>query len=232
MKNEEWMNVCENLTDYPRNETGYMIGKNLPYARTHRHFSHLMMHMPLYLVNRDNSDTWSLVERSINHWFSYRGDILGFSHVGASLLYSAYQKGNEAVEQIRWLLKEHVTFNTMYQEAGPVMETPLAAAECIQQLLLQSWGGKIRVFPAVPDEWESTSFSGFAAQGGFRVSARYEDHRTVWIEIESLAGEACIVETGMEEAEVRYDDGRREHVQIKGCVRLDLQIHGKVRLSI
>ena len=231
-KKEEWMNVCENLTDYPRNETGYMIGKNLPYARTHRHFSHLMMHMPLYLVNRDNSDTWSLVERSINHWFSYRGDILGFSHVGASLLYSAYQKGNEAVEQIRWLLKEHVTFNTMYQEAGPVMETPLAAAECIQQLLLQSWGGKIRVFPAVPDEWESTSFSGFAAQGGFRVSARYEDHRTVWREIESLAGEACIVETGMEEAEVRYDDGRREHVQIKGCVRLDLQIHGKVRLSI
>ena len=229
-KKADWVNVCEYLTDYPKNETGYMIGKNLPYARTHRHFSHLMMHMPLYLVNRDNSDTYELVERSVDHWFSYKGDIMGFSYVGASLLYSAYQKGSKALEHIRRLIDEHVTLNTMYQEAGPVMETPLAAAECIQQLLLQSWGGKIRVFPAVPDEWENASFSGFAAQGGFRVSARYENRRTIWIEIESLAGEECIVETDMKEAEICYGGGRREHVQIEGCVKVTPEINGKVSI--
>ncbi len=209
-KEEMWREICENLTDYPVDENGYLIGRNLPYAKSHRHFSHLMMHMPLYLVNRDNSDCWELLEKSICHWFSYKGDILGFSYVGASLMYSAYRKGTKALEHIRQLLKNHITRNSMYREAGPVMETPLAAAECIQQLLLQSWGNKIRIFPAVPEGWESASFDHFAAQGGFRVSAVYENHRTVKIELESLAGEPCILETDMKQARIRYQNGNTE----------------------
>ena len=88
-KEAVWQDVCEKLTAYPVDETGYMIGKGLDYSKTHRHFSHLMMHVPLYLVNRENSDSWDLLEKSIRHWFSYKGDILGFSYVGASLMYSA-----------------------------------------------------------------------------------------------------------------------------------------------
>lgn len=30
----------------------------------------------------------------------------------------------------------------MYKEAGPVIETPLSGAQCIHDMLLQSWGGK------------------------------------------------------------------------------------------
>lgn len=203
-KEDIWQDVCRELAAYPEDETGYMIGKGVPYAKTHRHFSHLMMHVPLYLVNRENSDSWDLLEKSIRHWFSYKGDILGFSYVGASLMYSAYQRGTEALEYIQRLLDGHITENSMYQEAGPVIETPLAAAECIQQLLLQSWGGKIRVFPAMPKEWKEASFDRFSAQGGFRVSAVYENGRTSRIEIESLAGEPCVVETDMRRVRIRY----------------------------
>lgn len=209
-KEDIWQDVCRELAAYPEDETGYMIGKGVPYAKTHRHFSHLMMHVPLYLVNRENSDSWDLLEKSIRHWFSYKGDILGFSYVGASLMYSAYQRGTEALEYIQRLLDGHITENSMYQEAGPVIETPLAAAECIQQLLLQSWGGKIRVFPAMPKEWKEASFDRFSAQGGFRVSAVYENGRTSRIEIESLAGEPCVVETDMRRVRIRYQGTRTE----------------------
>lgn len=230
-KEEMWEDICKNLVSFPTDETGYMIGKDLPYAKTHRHFSHLMMHVPLYLVNRENSDSWGLLKKSVDHWFSYQGDILGFSYVGASLMYSAYQKGSEALEYIRELCRRYITENSMYREAGPVIETPLAAAECIQQMLLQSWGGKVRVFPAMPEEWSNAAFYGFAAQGGFRVSAAYEAGKTVWIDIESLAGEPCIVETDMEQAEIIYENKQTEKCKIpKFCV-IDLKAGEKVRLK-
>lgn len=230
-KEDVWRDICEKLAAYPVDETGYMIGKGVPYAKTHRHFSHLMMHVPLYLVNRENSDSWDLLEKSIRHWFSYKGDILGFSYVGASLMYSAYQKGTEALGYIRSLLESHITENSMYQEDGPVIETPLAAAECIQQLLLQSWGGKIRVFPAMPEEWKEASFDRFSAQGGFWVSAVYENGRTSRIEIESLAGEPCVVETDMRGALIRYQDGCTEERMIDRYCEIELGVGEKVILE-
>ena len=222
-KERVWRDICENLTDFPVDETGYMIGKDLPYRKSHRHFSHLMMHIPLYLVNRDNSDSWDLVKCSIEHWFSYKGDILGFSYVGASLLCSAYQKGNLALEHIRLLLHNHITVNSMYAEAGPVIETPLAGMECIQQLLLQSWGGKVRVFPAMPDEWRDASFWNLAAQGGFLVSASYKNGRTEWIQIKSRTDAVCTVECDMEKATISFDGRNYREILFRKQYELKLK---------
>ena len=49
----------------------------------------------------------------------------------------------------------------MYTETGriqPVTETPLSLCDSMQLILLQSWGDKIRVFPAVPKDWENIEF--------------------------------------------------------------------------
>ena len=86
--------------------------------------------------------------------------------------------------------------NTFYVESGgrnPVIETPLSGAASIMELLLQSWGNKIRIFPAVPDKWKSASFNDLRAQGGFLVSATRFEGKTDWVQIKSLAGEPCIV---------------------------------------
>lgn len=230
-KEKIWIDICERLVDYPQNETGYMIGKNLAYAKSHRHFSHLMMHVPLYLVNRDNSDSWEFIDKSVKHWFSYDTDIKGFSYVGASLIASAYRQGDIAVEKIKMLLERQITENTMYQEDGPVMETPLAAAECIQQLLLQSWGGKIRVFPAIPSEWESAEFNRFAAQGGFIVSAAYKNNKTVWIEIKSLTNSKCIVETDMKRITVKAQGRASREVLIDKELELYLNQNETIRME-
>jgi len=58
---------------------------------------------------------------------------------------------------------------------------------------LQSWGNKIRIFPAVPDKWKNASFNDLRAQGGFLVSASRSEGKTEWVQIKSLAGESCIV---------------------------------------
>jgi alpha-L-fucosidase 2 len=91
--------------------------------------------------------------------------------------------------------------STMYYEGGeaalPVMETPLHGASVIQEMLLQSWDGRIRVFPAAPKAWPEASFAGLRAEGAFLVDAARHGGRTAWIRVRSLKGEPCFLQTDM-----------------------------------
>ena len=62
-------------------------------------------------------------------------------------------------------------------------------------MLLQSWGGKLRIFPAVPDSWKDIAYKDFRAEGAFLITASRKNGKTEFITIKSLAGEPCIVVT-------------------------------------
>ena len=86
----------------------------------------------------------------------------------------------------------------MYRETSPVIESPLAAAEAINDMLLQSWGDKIWVFPALPDEWQEVVFNDLRAEGAFLISAVRKKGKTVFIRINSLAGEKCVIKSDLQ----------------------------------
>lgn len=73
-----WQHIADKLTDYPQNEDGMMIGKDVPYNRSHRHFSHLLMFYPLHLLNAEQKGSKELLEKSVEHWHSLPDNILGF----------------------------------------------------------------------------------------------------------------------------------------------------------
>jgi hypothetical protein len=52
------------------------------------------------------------------------------------------------------------------------LEGNFACASGLQEMLLQSQGGMIRLFPAIPAAWEDVSFEGLRAEGAFLVSAQ------------------------------------------------------------
>lgn len=60
-------------------------------------------------------------------------------------------------------------------------------------MLLQSWGGKVRVFPAVPTNWKNIEFKNWLAEGAFEVSAKLRDGKVERLEIKSLAGTPLIL---------------------------------------
>lgn len=198
-----WQRVIDKLTDYPQNEDGIMIGKDVPYSRSHRHFSHLLMFYPLYLLNAEQEGSKELLEKSVKHWHSMPNNILGFSYTGASLLYAAFGEGDKALEKLNGLFALTLRPNTMYMESGPVIETPLSGAQCIHEMLLQSWGKKIRVFPAVPSQWKDARFQNLRTEGAFLVSAVRKEGATMYIQIKSLAGEPCILQTDMKNPVVK-----------------------------
>ncbi|WJH36462.1 hypothetical protein N6H14_12245 [Paenibacillus sp. CC-CFT747] len=67
-----------------------------------------------------------------------------------------------------------------------MMETPLSGAEAIHDMLLQSWGGTLRIFPAVPEEWQDAAFHDLRTEGAFLVSAMRKNGVTEWIRVKSL----------------------------------------------
>lgn len=190
-----WRHVLDRLTPLPVDETGFMIGRDTPLAYGHRHFSHLLAVFPLHLIGCDSSAERELTARSLEHWIGMEGDLRGFSMTGAASIAATLGRGNEALRYLQALL-HLLKPNTMYKEAGPVIETPLAGAEAIHDMLLQSWGGTIRIFPAVPDEWREAAFHDLRAEGAFLVSALRKEGATQWIRVKSLAGEPCMIRTG------------------------------------
>ena len=68
------------------------------------------------------------------------------------------------------------------------LEGNFAFAAGVQEMLLQSHTGVIRVFPAVPDSWKDASFKTLRAEGAFLVSAKREGSVITEIDIESEKG--------------------------------------------
>ena len=87
--------------------------------------------------------------------------------------------GNRSLEFLNGL-KPFLLKNTFYTELStlPVIETPLHGATAIQDMLLQSWGGRLRVFPAVPADWRDVQIHQLRGEGGYLVSARGEQGTT------------------------------------------------------
>jgi hypothetical protein len=155
---------------------------------------------PLYLVNLDQPENRDVVVKSLNHWMGLPSALRGYSFTGASSISSIMGRGDDALKYLNMFF-EHGRFgilpNTMYTEAGPVIETPLSAARSVHDMLLSSWGGKIRLFPALPAAWRDVSLHKMRTEGAFLVSATRKDGSTRFIQIESLAGALCTLVTDM-----------------------------------
>jgi len=138
------------------------------------------------------------MRRSIEHFLSLDGDNCMYKFTGASCLYSALGMGAEALAALQRALTfipgdSTVTPNTLYSEIGgwQTFESPISASRSLLDMLLQSWGGTIRIFPACPPGWADAAFHDLRAEGGFLVSAVRRDGMTQFVRIRSCAGEPC-----------------------------------------
>ncbi|WP_405976314.1 Tat pathway signal sequence domain protein [Streptomyces sp. NBC_00988] len=224
-----WQEVLARLTPYPVDDNGFMIGADTPYAQSHRHYSHLLMVYPLYLVNWDQPGSRDLIAKSVTHWHALTGAHRGYSYTGAASMYAMTGDGDTAITYLRKFFDPATRYpcraNTHYTEAGPVIETPLSASQSLHDMFCQSWGGVIRVFPAVPSSWSDVTLHDFRTQGAFLVSAVRRAGATRFIRIRSLAGEPLKLRHGLTGTlTVLLDDGTAAHTRDlgEGILAVDL----------
>ncbi|WP_316810100.1 glycosyl hydrolase family 95 catalytic domain-containing protein [Pedobacter heparinus] len=228
-----WKEVLAALTPYPQDKLGYRIGRDADFSISHRHYSHLLQIYPIYEVNWDQQENRDLIQRSLSQWENNNSAWRGYSYTGSGSIYAMMGNGNKTHQLLNEMMKGKYSIkpNTMYLEAGPVIETPLSAVTTMNEMLLQSWNGIIRVFPAVPDAWQEASFNDLRAKGAFLISASRKNGVTQFIKVKSLAGSPCLIKTGWK-GDIKAA-GKPEFSisqQKDGVVRLDLKAGEEVVL--
>src|SRR3546814_16356129 len=114
-----------------------------------------MMIYPLYLENRDTPAKLPLLAKSVARWVDTAmaaGQGAGYLLSGAASFHAAFGDGDAALDSLQALLAGKAGIgrnfaNTMYAESGQNIETPLSAAPSIHDMVRQSWGGALRIFP-------------------------------------------------------------------------------------
>jgi alpha-L-fucosidase 2 len=199
----EWAAMEQKLAPYPVGSSGLKVQPDAPYNRSHRHPMHLFPIFPGGDLNVEGSAAdRKLIERSIQNWiFRGTGEWTGWSFPYASLIASRLRRANQALNELEiyrqafiWPNGFHVNgdyhgYGYSTHEYQPfTMEAECAFTAAVNGMLLQSWGGKIRIFPSVPNAWKDVSFENLRAQGGFLVSAQMVNGEIISASISSPKG--------------------------------------------
>jgi alpha-L-fucosidase 2 len=202
----KWRDVLAQLVPYHQDPAaGVLIGDNVPLAESHRHFSHLLWLWPLQEYEWDRPADRDIMKRSYDHWTSMRTAWHGYSFAASCSMRAVMGAPEEGLADLRYFVDGNIsadcqlTPNTMYREgANLAIESPFTAAQSILDILLQSHGGVVKVFPAVSTTWRDASIADLRTQGAFVVDAERRAGRTDWIRIRSEAGEPLVLQHGIQ----------------------------------
>ncbi|MHC4435031.1 MAG: glycosyl hydrolase family 95 catalytic domain-containing protein, partial [Planctomycetota bacterium] len=205
-----------------------LVAKDCPLAASHRHFSHLMAIHPLGIIRWENGpDDRAIIEASLadldekgtawwtGYSFSWLANLTARARDG--------EKAEKALELFSTAFCLRSSFHCNGDQSGKgysnfryrpfTLEGNFAAAAGLQEMLLQSYSGSIRIFPAVPAAWEDVSFKTLRAEGAFLITAERTAGRTHRVEITSEKGGLCRIENPFGQAEY----------EIEGAVGADLK---------
>ena len=196
----KWQEVVDNLLPFPADQNGYRSSVNISAPLMHRHWCHLFQFYPYYVVNWDQPENRADIKNSIKYWGSPNIPNT-WTQCVISSMYSSIKDGENAVKHMNLALASPNFFSNTFHAEGrnPCSETYGGLCRMLQDMLIQSWGEKIRIFPGVSENWKDAVFHNLRAEGGFEVSAKKENGRVAWIRIKSIAGEPCLIEPGFKE---------------------------------
>ena len=197
---QRWRAVLSKLSGlaFEPDTRALRIASDESLQESHRHHSHMMAIHPLGLLTVEGSDQ----QRAIIDASLAQSDQLGtrnwcgYSFSWMACMAARANKPDAALRNLEIFVNTFISRNGFHlngDQGGGLhsnftyrpftLEGNFAAGQAVHEMLLQSWGGLIRIFPATPQAWQDVSFQRLRAEGGFIVSAERRAGRTQRIEI-------------------------------------------------
>lgn len=179
-------------------ENTLTFAKGFPYKESHRHFSHAMAIHPLGLIDySQGEDAQKIINATLDRMEKVGPDWwCGYSYSWFANMKARAFDGEGAAKALRTFAECFCLSNGFHANGDQTksgkskftyrpftLEGNMAFAAGLQEMLLQSHTGIIRVFPAIPDDWKDVAFEDLRAMGGFQVSAEKEDGKLKQIKI-------------------------------------------------
>ena len=229
---EHWRQVLSEMPELAVDPKSgkLLVAKDYPLPFSHRHFSHLMAIHPLGLIRWENGPKDQAIIKASLAELDAKGTKAwcGYSFSWLASLAARARDGEKAERALEvfstaFCLRNSFHCNGDQSDKGYsdfryrpfTLEGNFAAAAGVQEMLLQSYSGTIRVFPAVPAGWKDASFKTLRAEGAFLVSAERRGGLTQSVEIvadkggelrlENPFGEAKYSVTGLRAGDIKAD---------------------------
>jgi alpha-L-fucosidase 2 len=169
-------------------------------AESHRHLSHLMAIHPLGLLTIAGGDgDRRVIAASLDRLAALgTSNWVGYSFAWAACMEARAGRADDAERYLSTFVRAFLLRNGFHANGDQTrsgitratyrpftLEGNFAAAQAVHEMLLQSWGGVVRVFPAIPARWRDAAFTDLRAEGGYKVSARRSDGRTIEVRVEA-----------------------------------------------
>jgi alpha-L-fucosidase 2 len=202
----KWSGILLEWPGLAYDSTGLNFAPGHPYAESHRHFSHLVAWHPLGVIDwSDGKESQIILSNTLENLGKYGpGWWCGYSYSWLGNLYARAFDGEKASEALTDFARCFVLPNSFHVNGDQTksgksnftyrpftLEGNFAFASGLQEMLIQSHTGVIRVFPAIPHSWKNVSFRDLRTEGAFLVSASMKDGKIEKINIRSLAGGKC-----------------------------------------
>ncbi|MGB1127438.1 MAG: glycosyl hydrolase family 95 catalytic domain-containing protein, partial [Opitutales bacterium] len=220
----EWQHILDHLVDFQIDENGLRIGETIAFEKPHRHYSHLLPFFPLSVITPENKADAAMLRQTIDHWLEVTRHsgikveampVTAYTATGAASMYARLGDPDKAYEYLDFLINhQNISTTTMYAEGNPCTESPLSFAASLHDMLLQSWGGKIRVFAGTPSIWPDVAFHHLRTQGAFLVSAKKEAGVTQFVSVESLIGSPCLIQTDIPNPKILINGKKAKRSQV------------------
>ena len=157
----------------------------------HRHISQLVGLYPGEIIN-SSTPAWLDAAKAT---LAYRsgGDVAGgwvLTH--KNCLYARAKDGEKAHEMVQGILSR-CTFPNLFTKIYSIfqIDSNFGYTAGVAEMLLQSHEGYIEPLAAIPEAWNSGSYSGLVARGNFEVSAAWKDGLATSFRIKSGSGEVA-----------------------------------------
>lgn len=201
---QHWKSLKAQLPFYDLDEQGALtFAKGHPYNDSHRHFSHALAIHPLGLIDwSDGEASQKIINATLKKLEDYGPDYwTGYSYSWYANMKARAFDGEAAAKALRifaecFCLKN--TFHVNGDQSGTgkskftyrpfTLEGNFAFASGVQEMLLQSHTGVIRVFPAIPQSWQNVSFENLRAMGSFLISAEKKNGKIIKLHVFSEKG--------------------------------------------
>lgn len=199
-----WEGLEAQLPSFDVDEEGCLtFAKGFPYDASHRHFSHAMAIHPLGLIDySQGAEAKRIVDATLKRLDQCGPDWwTGYSYSWLGNMKARAFDGEGAAAALRTFAECFCLPNTFHVNGDQTksgkskftyrpftLEGNFAFASGIQEMLLQSHTGIVRIFPAIPASWDDVSFRDLRAMGAFLVSAEKKGGRMTNVTIRSERG--------------------------------------------